>query len=106
MLRHRSKPDTIPQLEGRALEWKPELLVIERVQHVVDRQDDGMLPNETERYRCINDRKVVVVDDRKSRRVEVVVLPSLDVPARHAGARPAVVQVDTRSDRVLGDVQN
>src|SRR3954454_21673313 len=88
------EPQPVRQTERRALQRIAQLLVIERVEHVVDRENDRMLPHEAIRGTRINDGEVVVVDDGETWRVEIVVLAALHVAARHARAEPLEVDID------------
>src|SRR3990172_8035191 len=100
------KAQSVRELERGALQWKPELLVVEGVEQVVDRDDDRMLSREAVRRRRVNDREVVVVDDRETGGVEIVVLATLHVAACHARAQTSEVQVHASADGVEGHIQN
>src|SRR5688572_23695203 len=65
-----------------------------------------MLAREAVRGARIDDRHVVVVDDRKTWRAEVVVLAAVHVTARHARADAAEIDVNTGAHAVPRDVEN
>src|SRR5882672_2134548 len=95
-----SESEPVRQLERGSLKREPQLLVVERVEEVVDGEHHRVLAHEPIRRAGVDDGKVVVIDDWKSRRVEVVVLATLHVATGDTGTEPAEVQVHTGSHRI------
>ena len=82
------------------------LLVVERVEQVVHRQHQRMLPVQPIGGARVHDREVRIVDDRAPRDVEILILAALHVAGGQPAAQAAEIQVDAHPHGVGGDVQD